>query len=58
MRDILAAIFWLEIIARIIGPASHRKEPYLVSMALSEPMTKLDEIIYGAYDEDYDNAES
>ena len=53
----IAALFWLEIIARIVGPAN-RKEPYLVSMALSEPMTKLDEIIYGAYDEDYDNAES
>lgn len=42
LRALIAAIFWLEIMARISAP---RDEPYLVSLTAAEPMTPLDEAI-------------
>lgn len=42
----IAAIFWLEILARIAGPPKHG--PYLVSLTAAEPMTDFEQVLYPA----------
>lgn len=44
MRDLLAAIFLLELVARIVGPP--KSGPYLVSLTGAEPMTDFEEHLY------------
>ena len=46
MIKFLAAIFWLEIMARIAGPKDHG--PYLLSFTMAEPMTDFEKMLYPA----------
>lgn len=53
LAKFLAAIFFLELVARLVGPPD--AGPYLVSLTAAEPMTELDEALsvfmFGAPDE-------
>lgn len=42
----LAAVFWMELIARIIGPPDHG--PYLIGFTAAEPMPDFEAALYHA----------
>jgi hypothetical protein len=45
LRDLLAALFLLELVARIVAPQG---APYLISFTGAEPMTDFEEALYAA----------